>query len=96
LEGVIQRTVILAPAPTLQPEDLELPVTNQTRAPGVFHVAKIQAVERFEHAYLVELMVEHQGNISRAARAAGKDRRTLQRLLHKYDLTRHPFVLCSH
>jgi DNA-binding NtrC family response regulator len=96
LEGVIQRAVILAPAPTLQPEDLELPVTTHGFAQGAFHVAKTQAVERFEHAYLVELMVEHQGNISQAAKTAGKDRRTLQRLLHKYDLTRHPFVPCSH
>jgi DNA-binding NtrC family response regulator len=103
LEGVIQRAVILAPAPTLQPEDIDLPCMQDDlpcmqngRTQGAFYVAKAQAIEQFEHTYLVELMVEHQGNISQAAKAAGKDRRTLQRLLHKYDLKRHPFVCAGH
>jgi DNA-binding NtrC family response regulator len=95
LQGVVQRTVLLAPTPTMQPNDLELPVPPDGDTPGTFHVAKARAVERFEHAYLVELMVAHQGNVSQAAKAAGKDRRTLQRLLQKYRLHRHPFVPCS-
>jgi DNA-binding NtrC family response regulator len=92
LEGVVQRAVILAPSPTLQSEDIDLPCTHHGCAQDAFHVAKTQAVEHFEYAYLVELLAAHQGNISQAARAAGKDRRTFQRLLHKHHLERHAFV----
>ena len=92
LEGVVQRAVLLAPSPTLQPEDIELPLTHNGHAKETFHVAKAQAVERFEQGYLAELMAAHQGNISQAAKTAGKDRRTLQRLLQKYRLERHSFA----
>jgi DNA-binding NtrC family response regulator len=96
LEGVVQRAVLLAPSPTLQPEDIDLPCTHNGCAKEAFHVAKAQAIERFEHTYLVELLAAHQGNISQAAKTAGKDRRTFQRLLHKYNLERHLFVPSSH
>jgi len=95
LEGVVQRAVILAPAPTLQSDDIDLPCMHNGFAKEAFHVAKAQAVERFEHAYLVELLAAHQGNISQAAKTAGKDRRTLQKLLHKYHLERHAFIPSS-
>jgi ActR/RegA family two-component response regulator len=39
----------------------------------------------------VNLLAEHQGNVSRSARAAGKDRRTFQRLLRKYHIERLAF-----
>jgi DNA-binding NtrC family response regulator len=91
LEGVVQRAVLLASAPVLQYEDIDLPVMHNGIVKETFHVAKAQAVEQFEHNYLVGLMVAHQGNISQAAKTAGKDRRTLQRLLHKYSLGRHAF-----
>jgi DNA-binding NtrC family response regulator len=99
LEGVVQRAVILAPTPVLEPEHIDLPSTNNGNngyKPTSFHVAKALAIERFEQTYLVELMAEHQGNISQAAKTSGKDRRTLQRLLQKYNLRREPFVCAGH
>ena len=95
LEGVIQRGVLLAPGSTLQPEDMDLPLPNHEDENGAFHVAKARVVEQFEQTYLLDLMVAHQGNISQAAKAAGKDRRTFQKLLQKYDLKRHIFASCS-
>jgi DNA-binding NtrC family response regulator len=96
LEGIVLRAVILAPMSTLQPEHMGLPSTNNGYEKSAFHVAKVQAIEQFEQTYLVELMAEHQGNISQAAKTAGKDRRTLQRLLQKYNLRREPFVCTRH
>ena len=51
-----------------------------------FKDAKQEVVERFELAYLTALIAEHDGNISRASRAAGITRYHLRELLKKYEL----------
>src|SRR5690606_18794534 len=51
-----------------------------------FHEAKERAIEAFERAYLGALLERHDGNISEAARHAGIDRKTVHRLLKKYDM----------
>jgi len=40
-------------------------------------------IERFEQDYLNRLMRAHQGNVSHAALAAGKERRDLGKMLKK-------------
>jgi DNA-binding NtrC family response regulator len=49
--------------------------------------AKALAIEQFEKAYLSDLIQAHHGNITRAARAAQKERRAFGRLIKKYQLT---------
>ena len=95
LEGVVQRAVILAPSATLQPNDITISLERRTVEHHSFRVAKASAVKQFERAYLMQLLVEHQGNISRAAQAAGKERRAFHRLLQKYGLKRHVFISSS-
>jgi DNA-binding NtrC family response regulator len=51
-----------------------------------FHDAKQEAVEFFERIYLERLLERHGGNISRAAREAGIDRKTIHRLVKKHRL----------
>ncbi len=51
-----------------------------------FKDAKEQWVALFERQYLERLLQEHEGNISRAARAAGIDRKHFRRLLQKHGL----------
>ena len=88
LESVIQRAAVLAKSSMLEPSDLELPASDVCPAPSVsFGRAKQQAIHRFEHGYLIQLLEEFGGNVSRAAQQAGKDRRTFQRLLRKYNLS---------
>jgi DNA-binding NtrC family response regulator len=53
-----------------------------------FRCAKMQAVNRFERAYLTELLGRTGGNVSQAARLAGKERRSLGKLLRKHGLAR--------
>ena len=48
---------------------------------GGFVEAKARAVERFERAYLGKMLAQHEGNVSRAARAAGIDRMHFKRIL---------------
>jgi DNA-binding NtrC family response regulator len=57
-----------------------------------FQDMKAKVIEEFERAYLSELLATYQGNISKAARAARKERRAFQRLLHKHGLDRRVFT----
>jgi DNA-binding NtrC family response regulator len=51
-----------------------------------FRAMKQATIEIFERNYLSGLMSEYRGNISQAARASGKERRDLGKLLKKYQL----------
>ena len=51
-----------------------------------FHEAKEQLLESFEREYLGALLKRCEGNISRAARESGLHRKSIERLVKKYDL----------
>jgi len=51
-----------------------------------FHEAKEQLLESFEREYLSALLKRCEGNVSRAARESGLHRKSIERLLKKYDL----------
>lgn len=51
-----------------------------------FHEAKAEAIALFEQQYLRDLLARNSGNISRAARQAGMDRKTIHRMLAKYQM----------
>jgi transcriptional regulator with GAF, ATPase, and Fis domain len=106
LEGVIQRAVAMTAVEVLEPHDLDLPICEgqEVLTPtmelvsragishdGTFQKMKTKVIEEFERTYLCELLSAHQGNISKAARAAKKERRAFQRLLHKHGLDRRVF-----
>ena len=55
-----------------------------------FRSAKQDAIEMFERAYIQELIARHQGNVTQAAREAGKERRAFGRLVKKYGFNDHP------
>ena len=85
LEGVILRALIFSKAPTLQAGDIDLPSSqsNQLASSRLLRDAKIATIANFERHYLADLLAAHQGNVTHAAKAAGKERRTFQRLLLK-------------
>jgi DNA-binding NtrC family response regulator len=60
--------------------------------PGVrvdlpYKAAKRAWLEHFETEYIVQLLDAHDGNISQAARTAGIDRKSIQRLMKRNDLS---------
>jgi transcriptional regulator with GAF, ATPase, and Fis domain len=63
-------------------------VTSQPRIRGdmPFKEAKEKWVESFEKDYLIDLLKKNNLNISKAAKQAGIDRKSVQRLLKKYNL----------
>ena len=107
LQGVIQRAVAMASGDALEADDLDLPETGKPELKGPtmallsreglsescsFQDMKARVIEEFERAYLSELLATHHGNISKAARAARKERRAFQRLLMKHGLDRRVFT----
>ncbi|MCG3119878.1 MAG: Transcriptional regulatory protein ZraR [bacterium] len=69
---------------------LRIPVSNQTASPDFFEpfftlpyeAAKENVLTQFQQAYVRHLVVQHEGNLSRAAEAAGINRSTIYRLLN--------------
>ncbi|MGE5217826.1 MAG: sigma-54 interaction domain-containing protein [Chloroflexota bacterium] len=93
LEGVIQSAVLLKPSGVLHAADIALPEgkSKEMLRHESLRRAKSFVIGEFERGYVANLLAQHQGNITRAAKAAGKDRRTLQRLVRKYSLDRESF-----
>jgi len=94
LEGVIQRAIVLQNSQILTADDLELPKANEPKSgeSELFRFEKSVAIGQFERDFVARLLVQHSGNISRAAKAAGKDRRSFQRLVNKYGFNRKSFM----
>ncbi|HEY2990866.1 MAG TPA: sigma 54-interacting transcriptional regulator [Candidatus Binatia bacterium] len=95
LECAVQRAVTLNTSQTLRHEDFDLPVSAAAALsePAPLREAKTRAVAEFERSYLTNILVTCHGNITQAAKAAGKERRTFQRLVRKYGLERQSFQI---
>ena len=99
LESAIVRAVHLARDGVIEAADLGLPGgARQDGAPMTFATArpykaeKAQVLEAFERQYIARLMTEHKGNVSRAAQAAGKERRDLGKLLKRHGVNPRVFA----
>jgi DNA-binding NtrC family response regulator len=92
LQNAIERACVLADGPTLRLRDLPEHVRGRGRvaplaAPGKtlsLREARDTWLRAFTYDYLTDLLREHGGNVSQAAKTAGVDRKTLHRLLTKF------------
>ena len=86
LFNVVQRASLFSEGPLILPHHISLPVPD----PAVddlahnFRHCRTRAIEEFEKRYVEELLRKHEGNVTRAAQEAGKDRRAFGRLKKKY------------
>ena len=96
LENLIHRQFLLAddavvcvapPGEAHSPYDPVSPTT----LPSSFNEAKARAIECFERDYLTRLLRQSGGNVSLAARRAGKERRAFGKLLKKYTIDKTLF-----
>ncbi len=100
LENVVHRAFVVAPGPTIEPRHVlpseegdGEPVNHGRRAfDEGFSAAKARVVARFEKRYLRWLMRETGGNVTRAARRAGKERRSLGKLLKKHGIRKRHYL----
>jgi DNA-binding NtrC family response regulator len=89
LQNVVRRAAVASESPQIRPADLALPggVVEEGPAPPVhFRAARAAALEGFERRYIERLLRRHDGNVTRAAREAQKDRRAFGRLIKKYGI----------
>jgi two-component system, NtrC family, response regulator GlrR len=93
LEGVIHRAVVMCRTPVISASDIDFNLDQRESNCRQAHLkeAKQTVVEHFERLYLIGLLDNHGGNVSHAAREAGKERRSFQRLVKKYNLNREQF-----
>jgi len=93
LESTVQRAVVMCASATIQARDIECAVDQQKNVSltGSLRAVKTSATMDAERAYLVKTLVTFRGNVTHAAKAAGKERRSFQRLLRKYGLHRESF-----
>uniref|UniRef100_UPI003F4950D2 sigma 54-interacting transcriptional regulator n=1 Tax=Cupriavidus necator TaxID=106590 RepID=UPI003F4950D2 len=99
LENFVQRCLLSCDGRTVHAEGCAaaLPCPGDGRASQValcmppFKQARDQAMATFEAAYLRAALARSHGNVSAAAREAGKERRTFGRLLQKHGIDRADF-----
>ncbi|MBL8036545.1 MAG: sigma-54-dependent Fis family transcriptional regulator [Nitrospira sp.] len=92
LQNVMERAAVLVEGPTVTsahlPERLLSLAERDTlqQESTSFKQAKQQAVESFERSFLVDLLRRNDGHMGRAAREAGVDRKTIERMVKKHGL----------
>jgi two-component system response regulator AtoC len=99
LENAVERAVAISAGPTILPRDLPPELASPAGAlpPGPVLAALPnrevleQAQDRVSREYLVALLAEFQGNVTRAAARAGVERESLHRLLKKHGLRSDDF-----
>ncbi|HMG24493.1 MAG TPA: sigma-54 dependent transcriptional regulator [Kofleriaceae bacterium] len=95
LENKVHQAMVVAEGPLITEADVALPAGRIAGGrPDItrpFRELKQEAIDGFERAYLTELLREHRGNLARAARAAGMDRKNLWTLVVRHGLDREQF-----
>ncbi len=86
LEHVIERTVVLCTRKTIEEEHVFLSGEKEQPSQLSFQEMKARVVHQFESDYIQNLLMAYKGNISRAAQAAQKERRTFWELLRKHKI----------
>ena len=86
LYNTIQRAVLCSPGTQIPASAVDLNVRSGAGEASLlkFRSAKLNAIETFERDYVRQMLEKNGGNVTRAAREAGKDRRAFGRLARKY------------
>jgi DNA-binding NtrC family response regulator len=83
LENVVAAAVALCDEPLICANDLLLP-GDQADSPSSFRDAKARVIVEFEREYILRVLSSCAGNVSQAARVAGKNRRAFWELIRKH------------
>jgi DNA-binding NtrC family response regulator len=87
LENMVQQALALTESRIIDSQDLPMGRNAmQIHGRPTFQQSKAAAISQFERQYVSELLHAHHGNVTQASRAVGKERRSLGRLIKKYQL----------
>jgi len=84
LENWVQRRLLMGDAPAADAPRLP----DEAASPANFRCAKAEAMRRFECDYVAQVLKQAEGNVTRAAQLAGKERRAFGKLLKKHGIDR--------
>jgi DNA-binding NtrC family response regulator len=79
-----EQSITVTPSQTATSADASMTVPVDVAIP--FKNAKQNVISEFERRYISRLLAQHDGNISAAARAAGIDRMSIHKMLHRLGL----------
>lgn len=86
LEHVIERVAVLSTQKTIQEDQILFPGEADHSSLLSFQEMKANVISEFETNYIQTLLVAYRGNITRAAQAAQKERRTFWQLIRKHKI----------
>jgi DNA-binding NtrC family response regulator len=92
LQNVIQKIYYLCQSQVITIDDLPLPVNkndafiDKLTMDQNYKDAKNSVIEKFDVAYLTHHLKKNNGNISKTAQECGIDRRSIHRMLAKYEI----------
>jgi DNA-binding NtrC family response regulator len=92
LENIMARAIAERNDTILTEDDFSDYILAPVKRTSTFAEAKRQVLEGFEKKYLVEIMRNNKGNITRSARQAGMDRKNLSEKLKYYSIDRKQFL----
>lgn len=90
LEHTIERAVVLSNQDVIQDYNVGL-AGSEAAVQEPFQKAKARMISQFEKDYIRNLLLVHDGNITRAANTAKKDRRAFVHLIRKHKIAAHEF-----
>lgn len=91
LEHVIVRAVVLSEQNVIEASEIDLPASQTPQQSESFQKAKSRIVAQFEKSYIERLLLSYDGNITRAANASQKNRRTFWQLIRKHRINVQSF-----
>jgi DNA-binding NtrC family response regulator len=99
LQNEIKRAVVFSKDETVTPEDFQYDMKNSpcpedhsdSFSKLSYKEARKSLLEKFNIKYIKELLNEHGGNVSHAARVAGLERQSLQHLMRRYGIRPEEF-----
>lgn len=92
LRNVIQRAAVVAESMLITPDDLGVTRVHGTAATTTFNEKRKGMIESYERTLLEDALRVSEGNVTHAAKALGKDRRVVGRMMKRYGIDRRSFA----
>jgi len=86
LEHVVERAVLFSEHTVIREIDIIFPQQKALACKASFKEAKANVINEFEKNYIEKLLIAYQGNITKAAQGAQKNRRAFWQLIRKHQI----------
>jgi len=86
LEHVVERAVLFSEHTVIREIDFTFPQQKAPACKASFKEAKANVINEFERNYIEKLLIAYQGNITKAAQGAQKNRRAFWQLIRKHEI----------